>query len=140
MVIPRSVARANRRVTNHVLRPMAARTPGFGVVTHTGRKSGRRYRTPVSVFAAPGGYVIALTYGKDTDWVRNVLAASGCELEIRGRHLRLTGPELVHDESRRLVPGPVRPILRLLGVTDFMQLSAGSAGSAGADEGAAGPG
>jgi deazaflavin-dependent oxidoreductase (nitroreductase family) len=123
MVIPRSVARVNRRVTNHLLGPLAARLPGFGVVTHSGRKSGRRYRTPVGVFAAADGYVVALTYGKDTDWVRNVVAAGGCELEIRGRHVRLTAPRVVHDESRRLAPRPVRPILRLLGVTDFLQLS-----------------
>jgi deazaflavin-dependent oxidoreductase (nitroreductase family) len=124
MVLPRSVARVNRRVTNRFLRPLAARAPGFGVVTHTGRRSGRRYRTPVSVFAAPGGHVIALTYGKDTDWVRNVVAAGGCELETRGRHLRLGAPRVVHDENRSLVPRPVRPILRLIGVTDFLQLSA----------------
>jgi deazaflavin-dependent oxidoreductase (nitroreductase family) len=117
---------ANRRVTNRLLRPVVARTPGFGVVIHTGRKSGRRYRTPVGVFVASGGYVIALTYGKDTDWVRNVVAAGGCELEIRRRSVRLTDPRVVHDESRRLAPRPVRPILRLLGVADFLRLSTGS--------------
>jgi deazaflavin-dependent oxidoreductase (nitroreductase family) len=132
MVIPRSVARVNRRVTNHLLGPLAARLPGFGVVTHSGRKSGRRYRTPVGVFAAPDGYVVALTYGKDTDWVRNVVAAGGCELETRGRHVHLTAPRVVHDESRRLAPRPVRPILRLLGVTDFLQLSTAPAAGEGA--------
>jgi deazaflavin-dependent oxidoreductase (nitroreductase family) len=123
MVLPRLVALANRRVTNRLLGPIVARTPGFGVVIHTGRKSGRRYRTPVGVFVASGGYVIALTYGKDTDWVRNVVAAGGCELEIRRRAVRLTDPRVVHDVSRRLAPRPVRPILRLLGVTDFLRLS-----------------
>ncbi|MEN3360592.1 MAG: hypothetical protein V7637_4574 [Mycobacteriales bacterium] len=139
MVLPRSVARVNRRVTNHVLGPLAARAPGFGVVTHTGRKSGRRYRTPVSVFAAPGGHVIALTYGSDTDWVRNVVAAGGCELEIRRRHVRLGAPRVVHDETLGLVPAPVRPVLRLIGVTDFLRLSAASP-APGAERGAAGPG
>ncbi|HVQ95047.1 MAG TPA: nitroreductase family deazaflavin-dependent oxidoreductase [Mycobacteriales bacterium] len=124
MVLPRAVARVNRRVTNRLLGPLAARAPGFGVVTHTGRRSRRRYRTPVSVFATSGGYVIALTYGKDTDWVRNVVAAGGCELEIRGRQVQVTAPRLVHDETRGQVPAPVRPILRLIGVTDFLHLSA----------------
>jgi deazaflavin-dependent oxidoreductase (nitroreductase family) len=137
MVLPRSVARVNRRVTNHFLGPLAARLPGFGVVTHTGRRSGRSYRTPVGVFAGPGGYVVALTYGKDTDWVRNVLAAGGCQLETRRRQVPLTAPRIVHDESRHQAPRPVRPILRLLGVTDFLVLSTDSAG---AGEDAAGPG
>jgi deazaflavin-dependent oxidoreductase (nitroreductase family) len=127
MVLPRSVARMNRRVTNHLLGPLAARAPGFGVITHTGRTSGRRYRTPVSVFAVPGGRVVPLTYGKDTDWVRNVVAAGGCELEVRRRHVQLSAPQIVHDESRRQAPRPVRPILRLIGVTDFLRLSAGPA-------------
>jgi hypothetical protein len=29
------------------------RQPGFGILTHVGRKSGRLYRTPVNVFRAP---------------------------------------------------------------------------------------
>ncbi len=57
----RRIAHFNRRFTNPVLQPLAARLPGFGVVVHTGRKSGREYRTPVNVFREPDGYVIALT-------------------------------------------------------------------------------
>ena len=30
------------------------------------------------------GYLLALTYGPDSDWVKNVLAAGGCELVTRG--------------------------------------------------------
>jgi deazaflavin-dependent oxidoreductase (nitroreductase family) len=96
--------------------------PGFGVVVHTGRRSGRQYRTPVNVFAARGGYVIALTYGKESDWVKNVQAAGGCDLITRRRGRRLTSPELVRDGSRRLVPRLVRLPLRLLRVTDFLRL------------------
>ena len=59
--------------------------PGFGVIVHHGRRSGLRYQTPVNVFSAGNGYVIALTYGPETDWVKNVLAAGGCELRTRGR-------------------------------------------------------
>ena len=120
----RRVAHFNRGVTNHLTRPFASRLPGFGVVVHTGRRSKRRYRTPVNVFAARGGYVIALTYGAESDWVKNVLAAGGCELETRGQRKQLTEPELFDDEGRRQVPALVRPMLRLLGVTEFMRLTA----------------
>ena len=117
------MAHFNRRVTNHVTRPLARRLPGFGVVIHTGRKSRRQYRTPVNVFQAPSGYVIALTYGADSDWVKNVLSADGCDLITRGRRHHLKSPRIVHDTSRDPVPSLVRPALRLLGVTDFLYLT-----------------
>jgi deazaflavin-dependent oxidoreductase (nitroreductase family) len=85
MVIPQSVATFNRKVTNRITAPVADRLPGFGIVHHTGRKSGRVYRTPVNVFAVKDGYVIALTYGPGADRVRNVLAAKECDLQTRGR-------------------------------------------------------
>jgi deazaflavin-dependent oxidoreductase (nitroreductase family) len=123
MPLSRGLAAFNRRVTNHVTGPFAGRLPGFGIVVHRGRRSHREYRTPVNVFVAAGGYVVALTYGADSDWIKNVLAAGGCELVTRGRTVRLSAPELFHDETRRHLPRLVRPILRMLGVADFMRLS-----------------
>jgi deazaflavin-dependent oxidoreductase (nitroreductase family) len=118
------VARLNRRATNHVLTPLLRRLPGFAVVHHVGRRSGRAFQTPVNVFAAAHGYVIALTYGPGTDWTRNVLAAGGCELEVRGRRVRCTAPVVFHDPSAGRIARPVRPILRLLKVADFLSLTA----------------
>jgi deazaflavin-dependent oxidoreductase (nitroreductase family) len=123
MPLPRGLAAFNRRVTNHVTRPFAGWLPGFGVVVHRGRRSGREYRSPVNAFVTTGGYVLALTYGTDSDWVKNVMAAGNCDLVTRGRTVHLTAPALVRDETRRYVPGPVRPLLRALGVADFMRLS-----------------
>jgi deazaflavin-dependent oxidoreductase (nitroreductase family) len=112
----------NRRVTNRLIRPLARWLPGFGIVVHEGRKSKREYWTPVNVFRTPDGYVIALTYGTESEWVRNVRTTGGCELITRGTRTRVGSPEIRHDESRQLVPALVRPVLRLLGVTDFMHL------------------
>ncbi len=123
MPAPRWLARFNRRVTNRLALPLATRLPAFGVVVHTGRKTGQTHRTPVNVFARDGGYLVALTYGPDSQWVRNVLASGGCTLETRGRALRLTHPRLVHDEGRRAMPAPVRLILSLVHVTDFLALT-----------------
>jgi hypothetical protein len=78
----RWVAAFNLAVTNGITSRFAARLPGFGIVTHVGRKSGKDYRTPVNAFRAPEGFLIALTYGRESEWVRNVLAAGGCELEL----------------------------------------------------------
>jgi deazaflavin-dependent oxidoreductase (nitroreductase family) len=130
--IPMGVARFNRRVTNRVAAPLLRRLPGFAVVHHVGRRSGRAYRTPVNLFPDDGGYVIALTYGPGTDWLKNVLAAGGCELEVRGRRVRCTSPVVFHDPSAARIRLPERPLLRLLDVADFVHLEAvtGSAGTA----------
>ncbi|HEX2362988.1 MAG TPA: nitroreductase family deazaflavin-dependent oxidoreductase [Jiangellaceae bacterium] len=123
MIIAKSVARFNRVVTNRISSLVAGRLPGFGIVEHIGRRSGRTYRTPVNVFRTSDGYVIALTYGSDTDWVKNVLAAGGCSLTVRGRRENLGNPRIVHNESRPDVPVVVRPMLGLIGVTEFLYLA-----------------
>jgi deazaflavin-dependent oxidoreductase (nitroreductase family) len=123
MPVPRSVARFNRVVTNHLLGPLARFLPGFGVVAHTGRKSHRPYHTPVNVFRQAGSYVIALTYGPRSDWVQNVLANGGCILQTRGRTVRLVRPRLLHDEQRLALPPPLRLIVGLGQVSDFLDLS-----------------
>jgi deazaflavin-dependent oxidoreductase (nitroreductase family) len=122
MPLPRALARFNRRVTNQLGRRVAGRLPGFALVVHRGRASGTEYRTPVSVFGRPGGYVVVLTYGARADWVRNVIAAGECELETRGRRVRVTNPRILRDRARRLVPLPVRLVLRLLAADEFLVL------------------
>jgi hypothetical protein len=49
----------NKAGLNKVTRRVAPWMPGLGVVVHRGRRSGRVYQTPVNVFAAPDGYVLA---------------------------------------------------------------------------------
>ena len=109
-----------KALVNPITRPFARWLPGFGVLEYRGRTSGRRYRTPMNVFRHGDGYVFALTYGPNVQWVKNVLAAGGCDLLTRGRRVRLTDPQLVHDERRSLMPLPVRLFLGLLGVTEFL--------------------
>jgi deazaflavin-dependent oxidoreductase (nitroreductase family) len=128
MPIPRIVRRWNRAGLNRLTRPVASWLPGLGVVVHHGRRTGRQYRTPVNVFPAASGYVIALTYGPDTDWVQNVLAAGGCVLLTRGHAVRLAAPRLYRDESRSGIRPLERQILRLLGVADFIALRTAPAG------------
>jgi len=122
MPLPGWLARFNRTATNRVTKPLAGWLPAFAVVTHTGRRSGHRYRTPVNLFHSGDVYVIALTYGRDRDWVRNVMAAGGCDVQTRGRPIHLEDPRIVSDPSGTRVPGAIRPILKAAQVTDFMEL------------------
>jgi deazaflavin-dependent oxidoreductase (nitroreductase family) len=123
MALPRWLARFNRRIMNRLTGPLAPYLPGFGVVVHCGRRSGRLYRTPVNVFPRRGGFVVALTYGPHSDWVRNVLADGGCVLETRGRSLALTKPRLLHDARLHAVPAPLPWIGGLARISDFLHLS-----------------
>jgi hypothetical protein len=66
----RWVAAFNLAVTNRITSRFAARLPGFGILAHVDRESGRVYRTPVNVFRAPEGFLIALTYGRESEWVK----------------------------------------------------------------------
>src|SRR3954451_23344660 len=130
MPLPKRLARFNLKVTNRVLGPLAERLPGFGIVHHVGRRSGQARRTPVNLFRHGDRYVIALTYGRDSQWVRNVLAAEEFDVETRGRTIHLVEPEIVRDDRRALVPAPVRRVLRLAEVSDFLVSRAGPPGGA----------
>lgn len=123
MPFPRSTARFNLHVTNRILGPLARLVPGMGIVIHVGRKTRRLYRTPVMLFRRDHRFVIALTYGRDSQWVQNVLASNGCELETRKRTLRLLHPHVLRDERRESMPALVRLFLGILNVSDFLELT-----------------
>ena len=93
------------------------------MIVHRGRKTHQVYRTPVNVFAAPAGYTVALTYGTESQWVQNVIAARGCDLQTRGRVEHLAAGRVFHDESRASVPWLPRKVLALLRVADFLSLT-----------------
>lgn len=123
MVFSRKIAERNRVGLNRFIRHLADRIPGFGIVLHRGRRSGREFRTPLLVFRVDDGFVIALTYGPDADWVKNVLAADGCELLTRGRRYALTNPRVVRDETRRHMPKVIiSQVLARADVKDFLYL------------------
>lgn len=119
----RRIAAFHRAITNRIMTRCAARLPGFGILTHEGRKTRRQYRTPVNIFRVPDGLLIALTYGRDSGWVKNILATGRCELETQGRLYQLVAPVVVNDGSRGRFPFVVRVILRLIDANDYLQLS-----------------
>ncbi|WP_439032921.1 nitroreductase family deazaflavin-dependent oxidoreductase [Gordonia terrae] len=90
----RAIARVNKRVTNPIVAGWAGRSSHMAVVEHVGRRSGRRYRTPVMVFVSGTTLRVVLNYGARSDWVRNVLAAQGAGVRHRGRRYRLIRPRV----------------------------------------------
>ena len=124
MPIPLRVARFNRRVTNPLLGTFSDRLPPFATLHHVGRRTGRRFRTPVFAFPTARGVVIALTYGTEVQWLRNLEAGGPARLVRRGRVLVVGDPVLLHGEAgARLVPRVIRAGLALLRVDDFVELA-----------------
>lgn len=127
----RWVAKFNLVATNRITSLFAGWLPGFGILTHVGRKSGKVYCTPINVFRTAGGFNIALTYSSKSEWVKNVLAAGECELKTVGKSYHLYSPKVVHDPSRRRFPIIVRIVLTLIAADEYLELSTSSNEAAG---------
>ncbi len=120
----RRMARFNRRVSNPLIVHVAGLLPGMGIVIHVGRRTHRVYRTPVLVFRTKDGYRIALTYGRDSEWVKNALNHGAVRLVAMRREHELSEPEIVTDPHRQHVPGPERWVLAMMRVSDFIDFRA----------------
>ncbi|HEX5252660.1 MAG TPA: nitroreductase family deazaflavin-dependent oxidoreductase [Mycobacterium sp.] len=119
MQLPEGLARFNRHVTNPIQRMWAGWLPPFGIVEHVGRRSGKPYRTPVSVFNievdGKPGVAILLTYGPDRDWLKNLKAAGGGRLRSKGKSFGIADPRVVtKDEAAARVTRRVRTIFARL--------------------------
>jgi hypothetical protein len=86
--------------TRKIMNPMQMKTAGTpgayaAVIKAKGRVSGRLYETPIGAVVSGDGFVIALPYGTQANWVRNVLAAGSATLVHEGRTYAVDRPELV---------------------------------------------
>ena len=111
----RGLARFNRVGTNRLQRLWAPYVPPYALIVHRGRTSGRVYRTPVTAFVRQGTLIVALPYGVDSDWVKNLLAAQGGEVVRRGRTSALSNPRVVSRDD-----GPKVPILARISPYTFV--------------------
>jgi deazaflavin-dependent oxidoreductase (nitroreductase family) len=122
------VVRAQRRVNKAVFNPTQMQTAGrpgayAAVVRHTGRTSGRTYETPVGAEPTDDGFVIALVYGRESDWLKNVLAAESATIVHEGREFEVECPVVVPiGTAIGDFPADSRGSLRLVGVTDCLRL------------------
>jgi len=89
------------RRSTRIMLPLAGRrwNPIFAIVEHRGRRSGRIYRTPVAVRRVDGGFVLALAFGAQVDWYRNLVAGSGGVLRWRARDYPIGAPRAIDAET-----------------------------------------
>jgi hypothetical protein len=86
--------------TRSVMNPMQMKSAGkpgaYAAVIHArGRISGKEYATPIGAVVSGDDFVIALPYGTQANWVRNVLAAGSATLVHEGHTYAVDRPELV---------------------------------------------
>jgi deazaflavin-dependent oxidoreductase (nitroreductase family) len=100
MMLSRRVARFNKLVTNRIQGLYAWLVPPWAVVLHRGRRSGRPYRTPLFAFRRDRTLVVALLYGQQSDWLRN-LRHGGGHVVRAGRTFTVAPPEIVDTSEAR---------------------------------------
>ena len=112
MPIPRAITRFNLRVLN----PMTLRLAGRGSMVdleHVGRRSGTVRHTPLMAFRRGDVVTIALTYGPDVEWLKNIRAAGRCRMRIGDGIVHLGAPRPVPPEvALPQISQPQRTLLR----------------------------
>jgi len=128
----RRLIRSVARVVNPLVLRVAGRRhmPVLGILHHRGRKTGRRYATPLGIRpAAAGGFVMPLTFGEAAGWYRNVRAAGSAVITWRGTDHAVAGPVIVGEAvALPAFPRYERLSLRLIGVRQFVWLRPAAAG------------
>lgn len=120
-------ARFNRKVTNPLVRPISGWVSMWSIVEHVGRRSGKTYRTPVSVFRTDDGVAVLLPYGTDTDWLKNVQAAGGAQVKLSGKTFRVTNPRIVPTaDAVAAVKPPWRQVVKATGIQSTLLLTRAS--------------
>jgi deazaflavin-dependent oxidoreductase (nitroreductase family) len=132
-VTPSAVVRFIAPLRN-LLNPLVVKRAGtrrFAMAArleHVGRRSGRTYVTPVTTRRHGDGVYIALTFGNQSDWARNVLAAGGGTIRMDGTDFAASDPVLIEwpdaKPAVRSAFSPVeRAMLHAFGIKQFMRLT-----------------
>jgi len=72
-------------------------------------------------FPTDVGFVFALTYGRDVDWVKNLLASDSGSLEYDGTVFPVHSFSFIaYDEVKDVFPFWIRLLLHILSVEDCL--------------------
>ena len=124
-----ALARFNRKITNPFFLSFAGRPHSpFAIVRHVGRTSGRPYATPVITTWTAEGFVIPLTYGDGTDWLRNLRTADEAIIVHQGHAYHVVRPQVLAAQDWAQVVGPLTALmLSRAGTEQFVRVERVSA-------------
>jgi len=94
MRFPPVVERLQVKYMNPVVGKVARYLPGFAIIKHRGRTSGKPYQTVVNAYRKGDVLAVMLGHGK-TNWVKNVLAAGEADVHLFRRDVHITNPRIV---------------------------------------------
>jgi deazaflavin-dependent oxidoreductase (nitroreductase family) len=130
---PSLIVKIVMRPMTKLLNPLIGRLAGrrhfrmAAQIRHIGRRSGRSYTTPVTARRSGDTVAIALTFGNQSDWSRNVRAAGGGSIRIEGQDHDVTQPQIMsRQEASPLMRAAFSPTeragFRMLGIKQVMSL------------------
>jgi deazaflavin-dependent oxidoreductase (nitroreductase family) len=115
----------NKRFANRLITTVGRagrRHSIFAVIHFTGRRSGRRYSTPIRLVEQGDGFIVPLTYGPRTSWYVNLLANPG-ELQWQEQTIPVGNPTLIPTSTvAHLLPPPSRFLIWLDGTDTCVRL------------------
>lgn len=120
------VVNAVRKLNKQVMNPQQMETAGqpgayAAIIEHTGRKSGKAYRTPIGATPVDDGFVTMLPYGRKADWLQNLMAAGSAAIVYEGSTYQVDQPELVPVSSVAL-DDKERSLVKLFGITECLKV------------------
>lgn len=124
--IPNKIRYLNKRFTNRIMMKIAGKKHSpIVLIEHSGRKSRKVYKIPLMAAPCANGFMFALTYGKEVDWYKNVIASNRAILTYQGYRFQLSEPVTVSaDKGQKAFASPKNTILRLIGIQDFFYMKA----------------
>lgn len=97
MTFPRAFAKLTRGAVNRTALHLAGHA-ALANLEHVGRRSGVVRHTPVRAFRSRETVVVALNFGRESDWFKNIEAAGGCRMRLGSQQLTLGAPTVVPVE------------------------------------------
>jgi deazaflavin-dependent oxidoreductase (nitroreductase family) len=123
MPITTRITTFNKRFLNPVMLHLA----GLGSMVdleHVGRTTGRTFHTPLMAFRHGDAITIALTYGPDVQWLKNITAAGTCQMRFGPDRFALGPPHRLDPaDGLARTPQPQRFLLHhVIRCRDFIEL------------------
>ncbi len=118
-----------RTSNKYLLNPLMLRLAGkkfwyASVVEHSGRRSGKRYSTPIVADRVGDQLIVPLPYGTQVDWVRNVLSSGEATIVSRGHTYHAVSPELISStQALPLLPHNRRRTFERVSIGHFLRMN-----------------
>ena len=124
MAAPELVVKAGKILNPWVLR-IAGRIPPWVVLHHVGRRSSKKYTTPLVAFAARPEHeilaVLPLPWGSGTDWARNTISTGTARLTRGGAEFVVKDVRLVPaHEAVGWLPSVPSTLLSAAGIEECL--------------------